>query len=173
MRKKYGKRSCTVASGSSRASLEKVMNEVNDGLQLDASEYFAEFSQTAPLKTSDSTMLHNKKAEPAFLNEPVSSVSMRFLGPDEPHAPTALLSTAKRAALIACLANGILCKQRGVWTSPRDTDRRIASITVTDLARDGMLTVNMYGRRGVAQLTVRGSWFARTIASASSESRHS
>jgi hypothetical protein len=118
-------------------------------------------------------MLYNKKAEPAFRNELISSVSMRFLAPDEPRAPTTLLSTAKRAALIACLANGTLCKQRGVWTLPRNTDRRIASITVADLARDGMLTVNVFGRRGVAQLTVRGSWFARTIASDSSELRHS
>jgi hypothetical protein len=51
----------------------------------------------------------------------------------------------------------------------RDTTsdrRRIAGITVADLARDGLLTVNAIGNRAVAQLTVRGSWFARTIASA-------
>jgi hypothetical protein len=107
-------------------------------------------------------VLQNKKDESAFRNE----VPM-LLAPDEPRAPTTMLSAAKRAALLACLANGTLCKQRGVWTSPRDTESRIAGITVADLARDGMLTVSVIGRRAVAQLTVRGSWFARTLASAS------
>jgi hypothetical protein len=113
-------------------------------------------------------MLPDKKGETVFGNEPISSVPMPLLAPDEPRAPTAILSPAKRAALMACLADGTLCKQRGVWTSPRDTtsDRRIAGITVADLARDGMLTVNAIDKRAVAQLTVRGSWLARTIASA-------
>ena len=109
-------------------------------------------------------MLPDKKGETVFGNEPISSVPMPLLAPDEPRAPTAILSPA----LMACLADGTLCKQRGVWTSPRDTtsDRRIAGITVADLARDGMLTVNAIDARAVAQLTVRGSWLARTIASA-------
>jgi hypothetical protein len=118
------------------------------------------------LRHGQLTMLDNKKRAPAFRDEPISSVSMRLLAPDEPRAPTASLSAAERAALIACLADGALCKQRGVWTSTRDTNRRIASITVANLARDGMLRVNAFGRRGVARLTARGSWFARTIASA-------
>jgi hypothetical protein len=117
-------------------------------------------------QTRDLIMVHNKKSAPTFRNEQISSESMRFLARDEPRAPTTSLSAAERAALIACLADGTLCKQRGVWTSPRNTNRRIASITVANLSRDGMLTVNTFGRRGVARLTARGSWFARTIASA-------
>jgi hypothetical protein len=120
-------------------------------------------SRGARQKAQELIMLRN-----AFCNEPSSPVALKLLGPGEPRAPAALLSTAKRAALIACLTDGTLYKRRGAWTSPSDADRRIASITIANLARDGMLTLSLYGRRGVAHLTARGSWFARTIASASS-----
>jgi len=156
----------------------KAVNNVDDAvLQLTAIDrlmsWFGPLSRGGFVfrRASNLTILHDKKSEFAFANEPISSVPMRLLAPDEPRAPTVILSLAKRAALIACLADGTLCKQRGVWTSPRDTtfDRRIAGITVADLVRDGMFTVNVIGRRAVAQLTVRGSWFARTIASPSAE----
>ncbi len=111
-------------------------------------------------------MLHTENDARTFRDEPISSVSTRFLAPDEPRAPTALLSAAERSALVACLADGALCKQRNVWVSPRDTNTRFASITVAKLAREGMLRVSASGRRGVARLTPRGSWFARTAASA-------
>jgi hypothetical protein len=111
-------------------------------------------------------MRQDNNHKPAFRKEPISSVSVTLLAPDEPRAPTALLSMAKRAALIACLKDGTLCKQRGVWMPPSDADGRIASTTIADLARDGMLTLSICGRRGVAHLTVRGRWYAKTIASA-------
>jgi hypothetical protein len=111
-------------------------------------------------------MHQDKHDESAFREKPISPAASKLLGQGEPHAPTASLSIPKRAALVACLADGTLRKQRGVWTSLSDADRHIASITVANLVRDGMLTVRMRGRRGVVHLTVRGSWFARTIASA-------
>jgi hypothetical protein len=40
-----------------------------------------------------------------------------LLAPDEPRAPIAILSPAKRAALTACLNGGSLQKQSGVWTA--------------------------------------------------------
>jgi prolyl-tRNA synthetase len=99
-------------------------------------------------------------------SETISSSTIKSLAPDEPRASMASLSMAKRAALIACLTHGSLYKQRGVWIPPTDADRRIASITIAALIRDGMLTLSTGRRRGVAHLTVRGRWFARTIASA-------
>jgi hypothetical protein len=88
------------------------------------------------------------------------------LAPNEPRAPISILTPAKRAALIACLnGGGTLEKQRGVWTpsSAGPCDKRISGITVADLGRDGMLSLNMLGRHASAQLTTRGSWFARTL----------
>ena len=111
-------------------------------------------------------MRQDKHDESVSLKTTISPATSKLLKRDEPHAPTALLSTPKRDALVACLADGRLRKQRGVWTSVSNAHRRIASITVANLVRDGMLTVRMCGRRGVVHLTVRGSWFARTIASA-------
>ena len=92
-----------------------------------------------------------------------------MLTPDEPRAPISILTPAKRAALIACLiGGGTLHKQRGVWTpaSAGPGDKHIAGITVADLSRDGMLTITMLSKHASAQLTTRGSWFARTAASA-------
>jgi hypothetical protein len=37
-------------------------------------------------------------------------------------------------------------------------------MTITDLARDGMLTVTIMGKSASARLTPRGQWFARTLA---------
>lgn len=112
------------------------------------------------------TMRQGKDDESAFRKKRISPAPLKLLGQDEPHAPTVLLSSPKRAALIACLADGTLRKQRGVWTSLSEAERRIADITVANLVRDGMLTLRICGRRGVVHLTVRGRWFARTIASA-------
>ena len=89
------------------------------------------------------------------------------LSPNEPKAPIAILTRAKRAALIACLnGGGTLYKRRGVWVpSPvGPSDQRISGITVADLGRDGMLTLSILGRHASAHLTPRGSWFARTAA---------
>ena len=98
-----------------------------------------------------------------------SPPALHTLTPDEPRAPISILTPAKRAALVACLiSGGTLHKQRGVWTpaSADPGDKHIAGITVADLGRDGMLTITMLSKRASAQLTTRGSWFARTAASA-------
>ena len=85
-----------------------------------------------------------------------------LLGSNEPRAPIVILSPAKREALIACLESGTLYRHRGAWLPTTDHHiRRISGVTVADLARDGMLTIEA---RRKARLTVRGSWFARTVA---------
>jgi hypothetical protein len=97
---------------------------------------------------------------------------MPLLGPDELRAPIAILSSKKRAALVACLSGGgTLRKHDGVWiaASARPGDKPIAGVTVADLGREGMLTLTVLGES--AQLTNRGSWFARTAASQSTESK--
>jgi hypothetical protein len=83
---------------------------------------------------------------------------------DEPRAPTAILSPAKRAALIACLIGGKFYKQCGVWTTPSASagDKPISGGTVADLGRDGMLTLSVLHGSASARFTACGSWFART-----------
>ena len=86
---------------------------------------------------------------------------------NEQPAPTAILSHAKRTALIACLkGGGSLHKRYGVWVSEAagTDDKPVSGMTVAELSRDGMLTITMLGKRASAQLTTRGSWFARTAA---------
>jgi hypothetical protein len=86
--------------------------------------------------------------------------------PTEPRAPLALLSPAKRSALITCLnGGGTLHKRCGVWLSESSgTERPVSGMTVADLGRDGMLTLTVLGKNASAQLTPRGNWFARTAA---------
>jgi hypothetical protein len=82
-------------------------------------------------------------------------------------APIAILSPAKRAALIAFLhGDGTLHKSRGVWIAQPATvsARRIYGMTIADLARDGMLTVTVIRKNASARLTPRGTWFAQTLA---------
>jgi hypothetical protein len=84
------------------------------------------------------------------------------LAPSEPRALIAILSTAKRNALVACFnANG-LHKKDGAWHGPSD-GKPVSGVTVADLARDGMLTLTTDHRLGSARLTERGNWFARTL----------
>ena len=102
----------------------------------------------------------------------VSPAPLPLLGPDELRAPIAILSSKKRAALVACLSGGgTLRKHDGVWiaASARPGDKPIAGVTVADLGREGMLTLTVLGESVSAQLTNRGSWFARTAASQSTE----
>jgi hypothetical protein len=84
------------------------------------------------------------------------------LAPNERQAPIAILSLAKRNALVACLSAGGLHKNDGAWHG-LSGGIPLAGITVADLARDGMLTVTTNHRLGSAQLTERGNWFARTL----------
>ena len=64
---------------------------------------------------------------------------------------------------------GTLHKRYGVWVSEAagTDDKPVSGMTVADLSRDGMLTITMLGKSASAQLTTRGSWFARTAAAES------
>ena len=96
------------------------------------------------------------------MSELNSASPLLLLASDERRAPTAILSSAKRAALIACLTGGSLHKRCGVWTVPNASDNPISGATVADLGRDGMLTLSILRESAHARLTARGNWFART-----------
>src|SRR5262245_10949554 len=81
---------------------------------------------------------------------------------DEPRAPIAILSPAKRNALVACFNAGGLHKKDGAWHG-LPGGKPVSGMTTADLARDGMLTVTTNHRFGSARLTERGNWFARTL----------
>jgi hypothetical protein len=107
----------------------------------------------------------NHTGELASPSEPNSAAPLLQPASDERRAPTAILSSAKRAALIACLNGGSLHRRRGVWTAPSTSvgDKPISGATVADLGRDGMLTLSVLHGGASARLTARGSWFARTV----------
>lgn len=89
---------------------------------------------------------------------------MSLLVLDETPAPIIGLSMAKHIALIECHIAGQLNKLHGSWGA-EGTLARIAGVTVSDLARDGMLVVNTASfRKATARLSERGAWFARTLA---------
>jgi hypothetical protein len=62
--------------------------------------------------------------------------------------------------------DGTLHKRYGVWASEAAGagDKPVSGMTVADLSRDGMLMITLLGKCASAQLTTRGSWFARTAA---------
>src|SRR5262249_13206630 len=99
---------------------------------------------------------------PASQNELFSSARLLLLAPSEPRARIAILSPAKRNALLACFNAGRLHKKDGAWHGPPG-GKPVSGMTTADLARDGMLTVTTNHRFGSAQLTERGNWFARTL----------
>ena len=103
--------------------------------------------------------------ELASPSEPNSAAPLLQPASDERRAPTAILSSAKRAALIACLNGGSLHRRCGVWTAPSASvgDKPISGATLADLGRDGMLTLSVLHGSAYARLTARGSWFARTV----------
>jgi hypothetical protein len=105
-------------------------------------------------------------SELASPSEPNSAAPLLLPTSDEGRAPTAILSSAKRAALIACLNGGSLHKRSGVWAAPfaNAGDKPVSGVTVADLGRDGMLTLTMLRGSAYARLTARGNWFARTVA---------
>jgi hypothetical protein len=84
------------------------------------------------------------------------------LAPSEPRALIAILSAAKRNALVACFNGSGLHKKDGAWHGLPD-GKPVSGVTVADLARDGMLTLTTDHRLGSARLTERGNWFARTL----------
>lgn len=91
-----------------------------------------------------------------------ASVPVLPPAPSEPRALIAILSAAKRNALLACLTANGLHKKAGAWHGPED-GKPVSGVTVADLARDGMLTLTTDHRLASARLTERGSWFARTL----------
>ena len=113
---------------------------------------------------TDMTRPQDHTGELASPSEPNSAAPLLQPASDERRAPTAILSSAKRAALIACLNGGSLHRRCGVWTAPSASvgDKPISGATVADLGRDGMLTLSVLHGSAYARLTARGSWFART-----------
>src|SRR5215475_5723858 len=108
------------------------------------------------------TTLQDTDVGPASQNELISPARLLLLAPSEARAPIAILSPAKRNALVACFNAGGLHKKDGAWHGPPG-GKPVSGMTTADLARDGMLTVTTNHRFGSAQLTERGKWFARTL----------
>ena len=108
------------------------------------------------------TTLQDTAVGPASQNELISPARLLLLAPSEPRAPIAILSPAKRNALVACFNAGGLHKKDGAWHGPPG-GKPVSGMTTADLARDGMLTVATNHQFGSARLTERGNWFARTL----------
>jgi hypothetical protein len=121
---------------------------------------FAVYRLLADQET-DMTAVLNAILQKTIPGSPPAPVS-GLLAPSEPRALIAILSTAKRNALLSCFNAGGLRKKSGAWHGPTD-GKPVSGVTVADLARDGMLTLPMDHHLGSAQLTERGSWFARTL----------
>jgi hypothetical protein len=100
-----------------------------------------------------SASLQGGDAEPAAVLRPASG---------EPRAQIAILSAAKRNALLACFDAGGLHKKEGAWHGTPGC-KPVSGVTVADLGRDGMLTLSTDHGHALARLTERGSWFARTL----------
>jgi hypothetical protein len=108
---------------------------------------------------TDMTILQDA---PALRGTAVETAPLLPLAHGEPRALIAILSVAKRNALVACFNASGLHKKDGAWHGPAD-GKPVSGVTVADLARDGMLTLNTDRRLGSARLTERGNWFARTL----------
>jgi hypothetical protein len=106
--------------------------------------------------------LEDDAVEPASRSKLISPSPVFLLALGEPRAPIAILSPAKRNALVACFNAGGLHKRDGAWHGPPG-GKPVSGMTTADLARDGMLTVTTNHRIGSARLTERGNWFARTL----------
>ena len=109
------------------------------------------------------TILQDASVRSASPRSPdVESASPQPLAPSEPRAQTAILSTAKRNALLACFNASGLHKKDGAWHGTPG-GKPVSGVTVADLTRDGMLTLTTDHGLASARLTERGSWFARTL----------
>ena len=107
------------------------------------------------------TILRDIAGESNGGNEPTSTLPSPRL-PREPRAPVAILSAARRSALIACFNAGGLTKKNGAWHGLPD-NKPTSGVTIADLARDGMLTLSTNSRVVSARLTEQGNWFACTL----------
>src|SRR5438477_8908905 len=105
------------------------------------------------------TALQANACEHASQTGPPPPKPLWLLAPGEPPAQIAILSTARRNALIACFNAGGLHKKDGAWHGSSG-GMALSGVTIADLARDGLLMVTKTHRLGSAQLTERGNWFA-------------
>src|SRR5262249_57158095 len=64
------------------------------------------------------TTLQDTAVGPASQNELICPARLLLLAPGEPRAPIAILSPAKRNALVACFNAGGLHKKDGAWHGP-------------------------------------------------------
>jgi hypothetical protein len=116
------------------------------------------FSQRETDMTIQDAALQVTAVEPAH----PSPLASDPLARSEPRALIAILSVAKRNALVACFNASGLHKKNGAWHGAPD-GKPVSGVTVADLARDGMLTLTTDHRLASARLTERGNWFARTL----------
>jgi hypothetical protein len=105
------------------------------------------------MTTFQDTMLRDGAGETA---------PIRRRAPGEARALVAILSTAKRNALLACLNGNGLYKKNGAWHGASH-EKPVSGVTVADLARDGMFALTSDHQLCSARLTERGTWFARTL----------
>jgi hypothetical protein len=111
----------------------------------------------------DMTILQDASVRSASPRSPdVVTASLQPLAPSEPRAQIAILSTAKRNALLTCFNASGLHKKDGAWHGTPG-GKPVSGVTVADLTRDGMLTLTTDHGLASARLTERGSWFARTL----------
>jgi hypothetical protein len=111
----------------------------------------------------DMTILQDASVRSASPRSPdVVTASLQPLAPSEPRAQIAILSTAKRNALLTCFNASGLHKKDGAWHGIPG-GKPVSGVTVADLTRDGMLTLTTDHGLASARLTERGSWFARTL----------
>ena len=118
-------------------------------------------AQSGPTQKGANMTIPQYNAGASGQNELLSTLPFPQL-PKEPRAHVAILSPAKRNALIACFHASALNKKDGAWHGLPDS-KRTSGVTVADLARDGMLTLTTDRREASARLTERGNWFARTL----------
>ena len=107
------------------------------------------------------TILQDNAGEASAQTELISTLLFPR-SPREPRALVAILSAAKRAALITCFNAKGLTKRDGAWHG-LPAGKPASGVTVADLAWDGMLTLTTDLRVVSARLTERGNWFARTL----------
>src|SRR5215471_347159 len=87
------------------------------------------------------TTLQDSAVGPASQNKLISPARLLLLAPSEPPAPIAILSPAKRNALVACFNAGGLHKKDGAWHGPPG-GKAVFGMSTAGLARDGMFMVN-------------------------------
>ena len=107
-------------------------------------------------------MLQDNAPNSGFQTQLISPASHLGARPKERPAPIADLSLAKRNALVTCLNTGGLYRKAGAWHGS-GAGKPLSGVTIADLARDGLLAVTKNHRIGSAELTERGTWFARTL----------